>query len=70
MKYDAHGAEMSLGGKPLGRIESGVVRLITNKIGVPQALLGISEEPQNVRLRLADQKSREVVVRANQRIPL
>jgi hypothetical protein len=70
MRYGKQGAGMWLGGKPLGRIESGVVRLVTNKAGVPQALLGISEQPQRVTIRLAGQALREFAVRPNQRIAL
>ncbi len=70
MRYDNHGAELSLGGKRLGRIESGVVRLVTNKAGVPQALLGISEQPQKVMIRLVNQAPRQVAVRPNQWIAL
>lgn len=70
MSYDRHGAELSLGGRPLGRIEGGAVRLVTDKAGVPQALLGIREEPQRVTVRLVGQKPREVAVAANQRVGL
>jgi len=69
MTYDRHGAELSLGGRSLGRIE-GVARLVTDKAGVPQALLGISEAPQKVRIRLAGRKPQEVTVPANQRVVL
>ncbi len=70
MRYDEHGADLQFGGKPLGRIESGVVRLVTNKAGVPRELLGISDQPQNVNIRLIAKEPREVAVRPNQRIAL
>ena len=70
MRYDAHGAELSLGTKPLGRVESGVARLIMNKAGLPQALLGISEQPQKVVIRLVGQAPREIPLRPNQWIAL
>ena len=70
MRYDERGAELRLGGKPLGHIESGVARLITNKDGVPEALLGIGDQPQKVIIRLAGQAPREEPVRPNQRIAL
>jgi hypothetical protein len=70
MEYDAHGAEISLGGKTLGRVESGAVRLITDKAGVPRELVGISEQPQKVTLRLTGHELREVAVESNQRIAL
>jgi hypothetical protein len=70
MIYEGHGVAFSLGGKQLGRIESGVARLVTDTTGKPQALLGISETPQRVVLRLTGQPSREVEVQPNQRIAL
>ena len=70
MEYDAHGAEISLGGKALARIDAGVARLITNMAGVPRELVGIGEQPQKVVLRLAGLESREVAVGANERIAL
>ena len=70
MRYDKQGVELWFGGKRLGRIDSGVVRLVTNKAGKPQALLGIGEQPQKVTIRLADRAPREVAVRPNQRIAL
>jgi hypothetical protein len=70
MAYDRHGAALSLGGKPLGRIDFGVARLVTNKAGVPQALVGISNGPQKVTLRFAGQKARDFALLPNQRINL
>jgi hypothetical protein len=70
MRYDARGADLSLGGKPLARIESGAVRLVTNPSGVPQALVGISQQPQKIALRLANRQPRAVVVRPNETIAL
>jgi hypothetical protein len=70
MEYDARGAEISLGGKALARIDAGVARLITNMAGVPRELVGIGEQPQKVVLRLAGLESREVAVGANERIAL
>jgi hypothetical protein len=70
MIYDRHGVALSLGGKHLGRVESGVARLVTNKAGVPQALLGISETPQRVTVRLTGQALRTVDVQPNQQTAL
>ena len=70
MRYDKQGAELWFGGNRLGRIDSGVVRLVTDKAGKPQALLGISEQPQKVTIRWVDQAPREVAVRPNQRIAI
>jgi len=70
MRYSAHDADLSLGGKPIGRIDAGAARLVTSKEGVPQALLGIGERPQRVMLRLTGHAPREVALRPNQRIEL
>jgi hypothetical protein len=68
MRYERQGTELWLGGKLLGRIGSGVVKLVTDKAGVPQALLGIGEQPQKVMIRLVGHAPREVSVQPNQRI--
>ena len=70
IRYDSHGVSLSLGSKPLGRIESGAVRLVTTKTGKPQALLGISEQPQKVRIQLSGRVPQEISVLPNQRVAL
>jgi len=70
MRYDSRGASLSLGTKSLGRIESGAVRLVTTKTGKPQALLGISEQPQKVRIQLSGRVPQEISVLPNQRVAL
>ncbi|OYW78638.1 MAG: alpha-L-rhamnosidase, partial [Asticcacaulis sp. 32-58-5] len=69
VRYSGRGADLSLGGKKLGRID-GVTRLITNKSGAPMALLGISDTPQKVTLRLTGHPARSLTITANQRISL
>jgi hypothetical protein len=70
IRYDQQGADLRLAGKPIGRIESGVARLVTSKAGVPQTLVGITDQQQKVILRLADHAPRHVAVRPNERIAL
>ncbi len=70
LRYDKQGASLSLGGKPLARIDSGAVRLITDKAGAPQTLVGIHEQTQNVNLTLTGQRPRKFSVAGNQRIAL
>jgi hypothetical protein len=70
MRYDSHGVNLSFGSKPLGRIESGDVRLVTNKTGAPHALVGISEQPQKIKIQLPGHASQEISIRPNQRIAL
>jgi hypothetical protein len=67
IRYDSHGVSLSFAGKPLGRIESGAVRLVTDNTGEPQALLGISEQPQKVRIQLSGRVPQEISVQPNQR---
>jgi hypothetical protein len=70
MKYDHRGAALRLGGKVLGRIDSGVARLITDNTGVPRALIGISEQPQTVAIRLAGRAAQQVTLQTNVRVAL
>jgi hypothetical protein len=70
MRYDSQGVSLWFGGRSLGRIESGSVRLVTNKTGDPQALIGISEQPQEVRVQLAGHVPQKISIRPNQRIAL
>jgi len=70
MQYDADGVELRLGGKRIGRIESGAARVITSKAGMPIALLGIHEQPQKVMLHLQGQPKRHFSILPNQRIAL
>jgi hypothetical protein len=70
MKYDRQGAELRLGGKMLGRIDSGMVRLVTDSAGVPKSLVGISEQPQTVAIRLAGRAVQQVTLQTNTRVAL
>jgi len=70
MRYDGRGAGLRLAGRPLGRLEGGAARLVTDKAGAPRALVGIAERPQKVALRLAARPRREVTLQANQQIAL
>ena len=65
LRYDSHGAGLRLGGKPLGRIESGAVRVVTERDGTPKALVGISEQPQKIAISWAGRARREIAVQPN-----
>ena len=69
MTYDGKGAALSLAGKALGRID-GVVRLVTGKTGAPLALLGISEKPEKITLRLTGGSVRKLTIKPNERLSL
>jgi hypothetical protein len=64
------GVELRLGGRSLGRIEGGQVRLLTDKEGKATALVGIGAQAQSVTLKLVGQKARTVTVRPNERVML
>ena len=69
MIYDRAGANLSVGGKAIGRIE-GVARLVTDREGKPMHLLGMSEEARTVLVRLAGRSVRRLSVGPNRRIDL
>jgi hypothetical protein len=70
LHYDMRGAEITLAGAVLARIEGGAARLVTDKTGKLQALLGIVEEPQKVVLRVAGKPAQAFTLQPNQRILL
>ncbi len=65
LRYDDHGAELRLSGRTLGRIESGIVRVVTDRDGTPKGLTGISEQSQKVVIRWAGHTRREVTMQPN-----
>jgi hypothetical protein len=68
MKYGRRGAELRLGSKLVGRISSGIARLVTDSRGAPIALVGISEQPQKVAIHLADRAPQNVDIQTNMKI--
>jgi hypothetical protein len=68
--YRHDGADLSLGGKALARIDGGAVRLVTDKDGTPRALVGIEPAGQRITLRLSGQKARRFRIRGNQRLDI
>ena len=68
LRYANRGAELLLAGKSLGRVESGAARVLTDTLGVPKRLSGISEKPQKVVLRWTNRPAREITVQANEDI--
>ena len=70
MSYSATGVAMSVDGKPVAKVESGVARLITDSRGHAKELLGISDSTQDVRLRLPGRAARPIRLGPNQRMPL
>ena len=70
MSYRAGGADLSLGSAPIGRIEGGAARLVTDKQGKPRHLIGIEPQAQTIRLRLGGQPMRQLTLQANERVML
>jgi len=68
MIYDKQGADLRLAGKSIARMEGGAARVVTDKTGTPRELVGISEQAQNVTLRLAGRTPRRVAIAADARI--
>ncbi len=66
--YDGKGADLTLSGKPVARIEGGAARLITDRTGRPKALVGIEPATQHVTLRVPGGHARKLSVRGNQRL--
>jgi hypothetical protein len=70
MTYDAKGAALQLDGRPLGRIESGVARLITDKQGRPKQLVSTSETVETVSIRMGVRPAQRLTLHPNQRLQL
>jgi hypothetical protein len=64
------GCDLRLAGSLVAQVRGGTVRLVTDKRGAVQSLVGIHTAPQRVQLRLPGQPSRTFHVRPNERIPL
>lgn len=70
LRYDPQGAELVFAGKSIGRIESGVARLITDGSGAPKEVVGIDERTQKVMVRLPGRTTREMSLPANKRVAI
>src|SRR5260370_30824174 len=70
LQYDAPGAVLKLDDRMVASVQSGTVRLVTDKVAKPAALLGIHEQVQKVSLRLPGHPARNYTVLPNQRIAL
>jgi hypothetical protein len=58
LRYHGGGAELSLGRRPVARIEGGAARLTTDLSGRPLRLEGVAERAQHVSLRLPHSRRR------------
>ncbi len=70
LTYDAHGADLKLDGRWLGRVEGGAARLVTAQNGQLLSLVSIDEHAQNLRLITRDGPVRQVRLDADARVSL
>lgn len=70
MVYDEKGATLHLDGRRLGRIESGVARLVTDKQGKLKQLVSISEKVETVSIKMGSRPAQHWTLRANQKLQL
>ncbi|HTB66853.1 MAG TPA: hypothetical protein VK727_11525 [Steroidobacteraceae bacterium] len=68
--YDSHGADLSLDGRWLGRIEGGAARLVTGESGALLALISIDERAQQLRLLTPGRPVRTLRLEPEARISL
>jgi mannosylglycerate hydrolase MGH1-like protein len=60
MIYDAHGAQLSMDGRTLLRLEGGAARVITTESGRLHSLMGIDEKEQHLRVLLPGAPARNL----------
>jgi len=70
LRYHQQGAELQIDERSLGSMSGGVARLVTNKMGTPLRLVGISDSKETVVLRLRTHPARHVTLAPNQRVEL
>jgi hypothetical protein len=70
MRYGSGGAELTLNGRPVARIEGGAARLTTDAHGRELKLQGVSGEVQRITLIRPGQAPQPVVLAANQTLRL
>jgi hypothetical protein len=70
MRYDDRGARLFLDGRPIGRIDSGIARLVTDKAGRPQNLVGISEHVETISLSLGEHSPQRKVLQPDEFLAL
>jgi hypothetical protein len=70
LRYDVHGAQLSVDGRWLGRLEGGAGRLVTGAAGELLAVVSIDERAQRLRLHRPGRPMREVDLQPDARIDL
>jgi hypothetical protein len=70
LRYDSQGADLSVDGRWIGRLEGGAGRLVTGESGALEALVGIDEREQSLQLRRPDGPISRIHLKPEARIDL
>jgi hypothetical protein len=70
LRYDSQGADLSVDGRWIGRLEGGAGRLVTAESGAILALVSIDERVQTLRLRRPGRPMREFALIPDARVDL
>jgi hypothetical protein len=70
LRYDSQGADLSVDGRWIGRLEGGAGRLVTGESGALLALVAIDEREQSLHLRRPDGPSVQIDLKPPARIDL
>jgi hypothetical protein len=66
LRYDERAVTLSVDERPIARFESGIARLVTDKLGRPQSLIGISEHVETISLSRDLRPSRQLILRPDE----
>ena len=70
LRYDKTGARLFLDGQPIGRIDSGIARLTTEKNGRPLGLTGISEHVETISLSIGSHAPQRKILQPDEFLSL
>jgi hypothetical protein len=66
LRYDERAVTLSVDERPIARFESGIARLVTDKLGRPQSLIGISEHVETISISRDLRPSRQLILRPDE----
>jgi hypothetical protein len=70
LSYENHSAVLRQNGRRVCQIDSGSVRLTTDKQGQPKSLTGISESVETISLRMDSHPAKNITIRPNHKLKL
>jgi hypothetical protein len=70
LSYENHSAVLRQNGRRVCQIDSGSVRLTTDKQGQPKSLAGISESVETISLRMDSHPAKNITIRPNHKLKL